>query len=450
MAWDYLETNPFSLSTGNWNSMLTWVTKALQKMPTETECRVSQLDAVANLSTQQSAVLSTDPPYYDNVPYSDLSDFFYVWIRRNLKAIWPDLFATVLTPKSEELVANHVRAGSKDAARKHFEEGMTRVFEAAAKAHDPSYPAAVFYAFKSSSESDEGLASTGWETFLAGVLQAGWSIGATWPMRTEMPSRTRAIDANALASSVVLSMRRKSKDAPIVTRGDFASTLRKDLRRAVSLLQEQNIAPVDLAQASIGPGVAVFSRYSRVVEANGERMTIRSALALINEVLTEILSGEEAEFDPDTRFALTWFEQFGNSEGDFGVADVLARAKNTSVANVVRSGIASSRGGRFRLLSRSELVDEWNPTDDTKLTIWEIVHYLIRALEHSEVQAAALLKTVGPGLGGRARQLSYMLYQIAERRRPEDAGIYNMLVTAWPQLQRLASGDSGTNDEPLF
>jgi putative DNA methylase len=450
MTWDYPETNPFSSSTGNWYSMLTWVTKALQKLPTQTECRVLQLDAVANLSKQQSAVLSTDPPYYDNVPYSDLSDFFYVWIRRNLKAIWPDLFATVLTPKSEELVANHVRAGSKDAARKHFEGGMTRVFEAAAEAHDPSYPAAVFYAFKSTEQSDEGLASTGWETFLAGVLEAGWSIGATWPMRTEMPSRTRAIDANALASSVVLSMRRKAKNAPIATRGDFATALRYDLRRAVSTLQEQNIPPVDLAQASIGPGIAVFSRYSRVVEANGEKMTIRNALALINEVLTEILSGEEAEFDPDTRFALTWFEQFGYSESDFGVADILAKAKNTSVANIVRSGIASSRGGKFRLLRRSELVDEWKPEDDTKVTIWEIVHYLIRALEHSEVQAAALLATVGPGLGARARQLCYMLYQIAERRRSEDAGIYNMLVAAWPQLQRLASGESGNSDESLF
>lgn len=450
MAWDFLETNPFSSSTGNWLSMLTWVTKALQRLPTQTKCQVSQLDAAANLSNQQSAVLSTDPPYYDNVPYSDLSDFFYVWIRRNLKSIWPDLFATVLTPKSEELVANHVRAGSKDAARRHFEDGMTRVFESAAKACDPSYPAAVFYAFKSSEESDEGLASTGWETFLSGVLEAGWSIGATWPIRTEMPNRTRAIEANALASSVVLSMRRKSKDAPIATRGDFASTLREELRRAISTLQEQNIAPVDLAQASIGPGIAVFSRYSRVVEANGENMTIRNALALINEVLAEILSGEEAEFDADTRFAVTWFEQFGHSEGDFGVADILARAKNTSVANVVRSGIASSRGGKFQLLRRSELVDDWNPTDDSALTIWEITHYLIRALEQSEAQAAALLKTVGPGLGAQARQLSYMLYRIAERRRPEDAGTYNMLVTAWPQLQRLATGEPGTTDESLF
>jgi putative DNA methylase len=450
MAWDFAECNPFSDSSGNWLAMVAWVQRVLRHLNVATSSSVDQIDAAANLAKHSPSVLSTDPPYYDNVPYSDLSDFFYVWLRRNLRPTWPDLFATVLTPKAEELVANHVRAGSRDAARKHFEHGMTRVFRAAADAHNPAFPAAVFYAFKSSEASDEGLASTGWETFLTGVLEADWSIGATWPIRTEMPTRTRAIDANALASSIVISMRRKPSDAPIATHGDFASALREELRRAISTLQETNIAPVDLAQASIGPGIAVFSRYSRVVEANGEKMKVRDALTLINDVLAEILSGEEAEFDPDTRFALTWFEQFGNSDGDFGVADILAKAKNTSVANVVRSGIASSRGGKVRLLSRSELADEWNPTRDTTLTIWEITHYLIRALEHSEAQASALLKTIGPGFGTRARQLSYMLYQVAERRRPEDAGVYNMLVTAWPQLQRLAAGESGTSDASLF
>jgi putative DNA methylase len=238
----------------------------------------------------------------------------------------------------------------------------------------------------------------------------------------------------------------------LATRGDFIASLRKELEPAVRLLQNENIAPVDLAQSSIGPGIAIFSRYAKVVEADGSSMTIRTALGLINETLSEVLSGEESEFDADTRFALTWFEQFGHNPGPFGDADQLSRAKNTTVTGVAEAGIVVSRDGKVRLVERAELQSDWDPATDARLTVWETTQYLIRALDSSETEAAALLNRLGAGLGERSRQLAYLLFGICDRKRwAEDSGAYNMLVTAWPELVRLAASSStSAAEERLF
>ena len=440
MTWDFAETNPFSSSTGNWMAMVDWEVKAIQALPKMAEAETAQRDARARIAEVGQCVISTDPPYYDNISYADLSDFFYVWLRRNLGSVWPDECATLLTPKADELIANQYRAGSKKAAREHFESGMQEVFTEAARYADPRFPATIFYAFKATESTEGGVTSTGWETFLHGLLLAGYSITATWPMRTELANRMIASGTNALASSIVLACRPREVSASMATRGDFIAALRAEMEPAVRLLQVENIAPVDLAQSAIGPGIAIFSRYAKVIEADGSEMTVRTSLALINEALSEILSGEESEFDADTRFALTWFEQFGHNPGPFGDADLLAKAKNTSANGVCEAGVAVSRDGKLRLVEREELQDDWDPAKDTRLTVWETVQFLIRAVETSESDAAALLARLGEGLGERARQLAYLLYGICDRKKwAEEAGAYNMLVMAWPEISRLAT-----------
>lgn len=452
MTWDFAETNPFSSSTGNWMAMVDWVVKAMIHLPASGIGFPAQRDARARILEVGPSMLCTDPPYYDNVGYADLSDFFYVWLRQNVASVWPDECATLLTPKADELIADPSRAGSRSAATRHFEEGMQSVFAEAAKNAHPNYPSTIFYAFKATESSDAGTVSTGWETFLRSLLDAGFAITGTWPMRTELGNRMRAVDSNALASSVVLVCRPRHLQAPMATRGEFVSALRTEMDGAVKLLQVENIAPVDLAQSAIGPGIAIFSRYAKVVEADGKSMTVRAALGLINEVLSEILSGEESEFDADTRFALTWFDQFGHNPGPFGDADLLARAKDTTVAGVERAGIVASRDGKVRLVERAELPASWDPATDTRLTVWETTQHLIRALDSSESAAAILLGRLGPGLGERARQLAYLLFGVCERRRwADDAGAYNVLVTAWPEISRLAvMGPPRADEDRLF
>ncbi len=452
MTWDFAETNPFSSSTGNWMAMVDWVVKAVNHLPGHgLEGETIQRDARARIGEVGTSMVSTDPPYYDNISYADLSDFFYVWLRRNLADVWPDETATLATPKAEELIANQYRAGSKKQAYEHFETGMQEVFSAAAANADPRFPATIFYAFKATESTKEGVTSTGWETFLSGLLDAGYAITATWPMRTELANKIGAKN-NMLASSIVLACRPREVSAAMATRGEFMGALRAEMAPAVRLLQVENIAPVDMAQSAMGPGVAIFSRYARVVEADGSTMTVRTALSLINEVLEEVQSGEESEFDPETRFALAWFEQFGMNPAEFGLADQLARAKNTSVPGIAESGIVLSRDGKVRLLERSELSAEWDPLTDQRLTVWETAQYLIRALESSEAEAAELLSRIGEGMGERARQLAYLLYGICDRKKwSEDAGAYNMLVTAWPQLAQLAAtAGSGPSQQSLI
>jgi putative DNA methylase len=454
MTWDFAEANPFSSSSGNWMAMVNWTAKALAQLPTNNFGVTAQRDARARISEVGNCVISTDPPYYDNIGYADLSDFFYVWLRKNVGDIWPDECATLLTPKVEELIANAYRAGSKATANKHFELGIEGVFSNAAENCDERYPATVFYAFKASESEDKGNVSTGWETFLSGLLSAGFTVTATWPVRTELASKIGAnAGDNMLASSIVLACRKRSVTAAMATRGEFILALRKEIVSAIKILQVENIAPVDMAQSAIGPGIAIFSRYAKVLEADGQLMSVRTALSIINEVLAEVLSGEEAEFDADTRFAVTWFEQFGHNLGPYGDAETLAKAKNTTVSGVIQAGVASSKEGRVWLVERKELPDDWDPLNDTRFTVWETTQHLIRELGKSESDAAALLKKIGGGMGERARQLAYQLYGICDRRKwADEAGAYNVLITSWPEIDRLSKLERNFNDptETLF
>ena len=444
MVWDFAEANPFARVSGNWLGQLSWVQKAVAATPSKGAGEILQRDARSRVAEVPLPVICTDPPYYDNVPYADLSDFFYVWLRHNLAGVWPEETATLLTPKAEELVANPHRAGSRQAAEKHFEEGMAAVLDQVASSQHWEYPATIFYAFKQQELKKDGLSATGWETFLQGLVDAGLEVIATWPVRTEMPNRLRDIGAAALASSVVIVCRPRLVDAPLATRREFLDALHADLPGSIRVLQDQTIAPVDMAQSAIGPGMRVFSRYGRVLEADGSSMRVRTALGLINEALEEILSAEETEFDSDTRWALTWYEQFGHSLGPFGDAEVLALAKNTAVAGVVQAGIAEIRVGKVRLLTRDELDEDWDPLVDRRLTVWEVVQQLIARLDHSESAAAHLLRRVGGGLGDRARRLVYLLYQVADRKgRSRDAVAYNGLVHAWHDIARLAAAGEG-------
>jgi putative DNA methylase len=456
MTWDYAEANPFSSSSGSFMTIVEGIARTLDGrafvLPRGREAEVQQRDAESRVRGSDSVVVSTDPPYYDNVPYSDLSDFFYVWMRRGLAKVFPDDVATLLAPKADELVADQKRLGSRAAAHQFFESKMSAVFSAVSERQDARFPATFFYAFKAAEGQDEARVSTGWSSFLASMISAGLAVTATWPIRTENASRLRGLNSNALASSVVLACRPRPKSAVLATRGEFVGRLRTEIPEAVRVLQEQNIAPVDLAQSSIGPGIAIFSEYLRVVEADGSSMGVHTALGLINEILAEVLSGEESEFDADTRFALTWFEQYGHNPGPFGDADLLARAKDTTVTGVAQAGLVLSRDGKVRLFERKELSDEWDPATDNRLTVWETAQYLIRSLESSESDAATLLARMGEGLGERARQLAYLLYGICDRKKwADEAGAYNMLVTAWPEISRLAAAGPGPEaPEQLF
>ncbi|MDW8247700.1 MAG: hypothetical protein RMJ98_00165 [Myxococcales bacterium] len=437
MAWDYAEANPFSESGGNFEKNVSYVTKGLHFLPAKSPGHSSQEDATSNTFCR-GRLVATDPPYYDNISYAALSDFFYVWLRKTLEPTYPDLFRTLLTPKAEELVATPYRHGSKEKAEAFFLEGMTRALSRIAEQAHPGFPTTIYYAFKQSeNEQDEGVASTGWETFLEAVISSGFAVSGTWPMRTE---RTQGLkgDTNALASSIVLVCRKRPDDAPTTTRREFLSSLKRELPVALAELQKANIAPVDLAQAAIGPGMAVYTRYARVLDAEGKPVTVREALALINQILDEALAEQEGDFDADSRWALAWFEQHGFSEGEFGVAETLSKAKNTSISGLVEAGILQSKRGKVRLLTPDELPADWDPATDERLTVWEMAHQLIRVLESGgEAAAAALAARLG-ARAETARELAYRLHTVSERnKRPRDALRYNALVQSGPRSQGL-------------
>ena len=453
MTWDFAEANPLSDAGGGFALTLISMGEVLDRLICDSVPlgNVDQLDATALSSTSQERVaFSTDPPYYDNIGYADLSDWFYIWLRYTVGKVWPSLFSTVLTPKKQEIIASSYRhGGSKEQAQEFFETRLGTAFTRIRVAHTEQIPLTVFYAFKQA-ETDEGAddgdgekvtASTGWETMLEGVIRAGFAVTGTWPMRTELTGSLKK-NVAALASSIVLSCRPRPTTAQLATRKEFMNALRQELPDALRNLQHGNIAPVDLAQASIGPGMAVFTRYAKVMESDGSPMTIRAALGIINQVLDEVLAEQEGEFDADTRWALGWFEQFGMEEGPFGEGDVLARAKNTAVSGLVDAGVVKARAGKVQLLSRAELPEDWNPATDKRLTVWETTQHLIRILEtKGESAAAALLNQLG-GMGEIARDLAYRLYAICERKKWADEALaYNSLVIAWPELSKLARSE---------
>lgn len=448
IVWDFAEANPLTDVGGGFTTTLEKAAKVVDFYCAANPGESRQLSATEIRQPARPYLFSTDPPYYDNVPYADLSDFFYVWLRRSLQKVYPELLSTVLVPKAEELVAEPFRHGGRDKARTFFEHGMGRVFERMRETSDPRFPTTIYYAFKQTEnegeDSDEGeesndsRASTGWETFLQSLADAGWQTDGTWPMRTEGQGRLRGLNSNALASSIVLVCRPRPNDAGVASRRDFLAALKRELPEALRNLQKGNIAPVDLAQAAIGPGMAVFSRYARVLETDGSPMGVRTALSLINQSLDEVLAEQEGEFDADTRWALAWFDQYGFAEGAYGQAETLSTAKNTSVKGMEDAKILVAKGGKVRLLKKEELPEDWDPAKDDRLTVWEATHHLIRTLDSGEAAAAGLLKELG-AVAEVARDLSYRLYTVCERRKwAQEAIGYNALVLAWPDLTRLA------------
>ncbi|MDN7121457.1 DUF1156 domain-containing protein [Nocardioides sp. ChNu-153] len=438
MTWDYAEANPLSTAGGGLAAVVQSEAEVLQALVPRRPGSVSQADA----STRDyHAVISTDPPYYDNIGYSDLSDFFYVWLRRSLRDVHPDLLSTMLVPKAEELVANPYRHNGKDGARSFFETGFQSVFAKARETASEEYPITVWYAFKQSETDEGGKASTGWETLLEGMITNGWEITSTWPNRSEMETRMIGAGSNALASSIVLSLRPRSAEASAIDRRGYLDQLREELPRSLRELQQGAIAPVDLAQAAIGPGMAVFSRYSKVVEPNGQNVTVREALRLINTVLAEVLSDQEGDFDTDTRWCLKWFETHGFEKAAYGAAETLATAFGTSVKGLDQSGAVSAKGGQVKLLTTAELPENYRPERDDRISLWEVALHLVKALDEKGLDEAGRIlhgasTRVEPEM---VKELAYLVFSLAEKRSATQvAGMYNALVTSWPEVTAAA------------
>jgi putative DNA methylase len=443
MVWDFAEANPLGESSGSWTVFVDGIVKAFAKTFESVDSKAIGHASQADASKQEISlgkVVSTDPPYYDNIGYGDLSDFFYLWLRRSISTAFPDLFVTVAVPKSEELIASPYRHGGKDRAESFFLDGMTQAMHRISEQSIPVFPVTIYYAFKQTeTQTGEGTASTGWETFLDAVLRAGFALSGTWPIRTENNSRMVGQGTNALASSVVLVCQPRSATAATTTRRELITALKGELPVALTHLQRSNIAPVDLAQAAIGPGMAVYTRYSKVLDASGKELPVREALALINQTLDEVLAEQEGDFDADTRWALAWFEQSGFADGEYGVAETLSKAKNTSVEGMVEAGIVTSGRGKVRLNKAGELPENWEPEHEKRLTVWEMVHQLVRALEAGGEAATAELVAKLGGKAETARELAYRLYTISERKkRAQDALSYNALVQSWPEITKLA------------
>ena len=440
MAWDYAEANPFSGASGSFDNMLDWVVRSVQNLPASGKGYAKQHDAQTD-SGLQNIMISTDPPYYSNVPYADFADFFYVWLRRNLSDVYPELFSTLLTPKAEELVADPYRLGGRDKAAQFFESGMLSACKQIYKSATDNIPVTIYYAFKEqdvSQDSTQAKTSTGWETMLTAIIEAGFTITGTWPIRTEMSSRTRGMNSNALASSIVLVCRKRPEDAPQITRRNLVNILRKELRPALKQLQGSNIAPVDLAQSAIGPGMGVFSRYRRVLEADGTDMNVRSALRLINEEVDLYFNEQVGDLDSMSRFCVDLYTQNAFNDIKFGDADILARAKGTSVAALASHEVVYAKAGTVHLIERTELPEK---IDNNESCIWMLTQQLTHAMTTGGVEACA--KAVFMMFGSnaeRAKDLAYRLYTIAEQKKwSTEAFAYNALVVAWPDIQSAAA-----------
>jgi len=440
MTWDYAESNALSSSSGSFVNAIDQIEKVMKGcFSSDLIGSAVQLDATTQCLSYEK-IVSTDPPYYDNIDYADLSDFFYVWLRLSLKAIFPELFGTLTTPKAEELIASPYRQGGKEKAETFFLKGMTNALSKLVLQSHQAFPITIYYAFKQAEHSDDsGISRTGWETFLEAVIKSGFSISGTLPMRTELLNKLVGINANMLASSIVLVCRKRDPNAPTATRREFLIKLKADLPEALAHLQRGNIAPVDLAQAAIGPGMAIFTSYSKVLDAEGKALSVREALAIINQVLEETLTEQEGDFDADTRFALAWFQQYGFEEGEFGVAETLSKAKNTSVQGLVDAGILKSGKGKVNILKPSELSTDWDPETDARLTTWEIVHHLIRRLEKDGDQGAAEIVARLGSKAETARELCYRLYLMCEHKKRNAEALPIMdLVQTWTGIMALA------------
>lgn len=443
MTWDYAETNPLSDSAGNVSSGIEWAKKALEIFPAAAKGSAEQADAqTQNISAGK--VISTDPPYYDNIGYADLSDYFYVWLRRSLRGVFPTLFSTMTVPKAEELVATPFRHGTKEKAETFFLTGMTEAMHRLSEQSHPAYPTTIYYAFKQSDTTDVGTGNTGWETFLEAVLRAGFAITGTWPMRTELANRMVGSGTNALASSIILVCRKREATAASISRREFLRELKEELGEAVELMiggaqGVSPVAPVDLAQAVIGPGMGIFSKYAAVLEADGSHMTVHTALTLINRMLTE---GAD-DFDADTQFCLGWFDERGWSAGEFGQAEVLAKAKGTSVDAVRKAGVVEAGGGKVRLFKPPEYPESWNPESDNNTPVWEALHQMIRALQLEGESASGVLLAGMPQRAEPIRNLAYRLYTLCERKGwADEARSYNELITSWNGIEA-ASHEKG-------
>lgn len=437
MIWDYAESNPFSNASGNWESTcLDWVVRVIRNFTPASQGYSCQSDAQSQVISNKK-VVSTDPPYYDNIAYADLSDFFYVWMRRSLRSLFPELLGTMAVPKAEELVATPYRHGGKELAEAFFMDGMTQsIHNIALQAH-PAFPVSIYYAFKQSETKEGSTTSTGWVTFLEAVIQAGFAIDGTWPLRTERSARTISIGTNALASSIVLICRKREINANATSRRDFQRQLREEMPEALETMiggvtGQAPIAPVDLAQAAIGPGMAIYSKYEAVLNQDGSKMSVHDALVLINRAITEFLSPDSGNFDADTQFCASWFDQYAWSAGPFGEADTLARAKGTSEAGLKEAGVIESGSGKVRLLKWGEYQSEWDPTTDKRTPVWEACHQMIRRLQNHGESAAGELLAKMPEKGEAIRQLSYHLYTLCERKKwAEEARAYNELIGSW-------------------
>lgn len=439
MIWDFAEAPPFGTAAGSFEVSLGNLAKVLERLPAGIPGKVEQANAASR--SYSSGLLSTDPPYYDNIGYSDLSDFFYVWLRRSLQHVYPSLLGTMLVPKAEELVANSHRHGGAKEAKAFFESGFEQVFERARSSALADYPITVYYAFKQSERDESGQASTGWETILGSMVRAGWTVTATWPVRSELGNRMMASKMNSLASSVVLALRPRPDDAPTTDRRGFIAAMKGELGPALRELQQGGIAPVDLPQSAIGPGMAVFSRYTKVIESDGSEMSVRSALARINEVLDELLTEQEGDFDAPTRFALAWYRGHGYDSAPYGEAEDLARARGTAVAAMERIGLLSARGGKVQIYRPDGLPADYDVLSDDSTSTWEALHHAMRILDTSGLPATgqflqnATQRSDGAVDLDLVKELAYLLFQVAEKNGwAKDAFSFNAIASSWGDL----------------
>ena len=442
MTWDFAEVCVFSASSGSFNSLFARMIKGFHTLAArKTNDSITQSSAQLVNYTAEN-VISTDPPYYDNIAYADLSDFFYCWMKPTIRSVYPDLFSVLATPKSEELVAGAYRHGGKQAAESFFLDGMSQAIANMARQSSKDYPATIYYAFKQREILKEGISSTGWATFLHAVFEAGYAVVGTWPLRTEKPGRILAVGTNALANSVLLVCRKREDNADIIGRAEFIRALKRELPLALAELKAARNGPVDMPQTAIGPGIGIFSRYKAVLEADDSPMTVKTALQLINRELDEYLGGIQSDFDDETRFAVTWFGHNGVAAGNYGSADNIARARGISVDSVKHAGIVNATAGRVRILRRDEIDPDWDPATDTRLTVWECCQHLIRTLEREGEHAAAiLLKKIGPVQADATKDLAYCLFDICtnKRRDASEAAAYNGLIAVWAELTRQAA-----------